>query len=165
MKNYFRDVTSRLRMINNLNNEINKYSRIFLVSNKRHAYEIFVIICARLRKRYYNILFKLKIASSSFKLILEILNNSDVTLSLFKYHFAYSSIKALNHYVLRLKLSTLKEKVNAILAMIFLTTLRKLETDLDFFECYRKFISHYAAIARSLIALKTRDFKNNLMKD
>ena len=55
-------------MINNLNNETSKYFRIFLASNERHAYEVFIIIYARLRKRHYNILFKSKIAFSSSEL-------------------------------------------------------------------------------------------------
>ena len=68
MKNYFRNVTSRLRVINSLNNETSKYFRIFLILNERYAYEVFVTIYTCLRKRHYNILFKFKIASSLFKL-------------------------------------------------------------------------------------------------
>ena len=68
MKNYFRDVTSRLRIINNLNNEASKYSRIFLISNEKHACEVFMTIYACLRKRHHNIFFKSEIASSSSEL-------------------------------------------------------------------------------------------------
>ena len=96
--------------------------------------------------------------------VLELLENSGVTLSLSKCHFAYPSITALGHYVSRLGLSTMEEKVEAVRRMFFLTSLRELETGLGFFGYYRKFVPYYAAIARPLVKLKTKGFKGSLNK-
>ena len=41
--------------------------------------------------------------------ILDFLKKSKVILAFKKCHFAYSNIKALNHYVFKLKMSTLKK--------------------------------------------------------
>ena len=93
--------------------------------------------------------------------VLKLLDESGVTLSLAKCHFAYPSIKALGHHVSRLGVSTLEEKVEAVRGMSFPSTLRQLETGLGFFGYYRKFVPHYAAIARPLMKLKTRGFKDS----
>jgi hypothetical protein len=73
--------------------------------------------------------------------VLTLLNNFDVTLSLKKCHFVYSSIKALRHHVSRLRLSILKKKIEIIKVLRFSKTLRDLEIELKFFDYYRKFVS------------------------
>ena len=93
--------------------------------------------------------------------VLDLLEKSGVTLSLSKCHFAYPSITALGHHVSRLGLSTMEEKVEAVRKMLFPRNLRELETGLGFFGYYRKFVEHYAAIARPLVQLKTEGFKGS----
>jgi hypothetical protein len=73
--------------------------------------------------------------------VLTLLKQFDVILSLNKCHFAYSSVKALEHHVSRLELSTLNEKTQAIRELHFSKTLRNLEIELKFFDYYRKFVS------------------------
>lgn len=90
--------------------------------------------------------------------VLALLEDSGVTLSLNKCHFAYPSIQALGHHVSRLGLSTTEEKVEAIRQMKFPATLRDLEVGLGFFGYYRSFVDHFASIARPLVRLKTRGF-------
>ena len=97
--------------------------------------------------------------------ILNILDHSEVTLFLSKCYFAYSLIKALEHHVSWLKLSIFNKKIKAVRNMTFSKTLRKLKIELRFFNYYRKFVSHYAAIIRSFIALKTWEFKNSSFKE
>ena len=92
------------------------------------------------------------------------MKNSEVTLALAKYYFAYFNIKVLNYHVFKLKLSTTKKKVDVIRRIKFLKNLRKLEVDLKFFEYYRDFVNYYTTIAKPLIKLKTRDFVSNLIK-
>jgi hypothetical protein len=92
--------------------------------------------------------------------ILRILSSSGVTLNLLKCHFVQLGLKALGYWVDRLGLSTLDEKVEAIRAMQFLQTLSQLEITLGFFGYYRKFVSHFAGIARVMQALKTLGYKS-----
>ena len=96
--------------------------------------------------------------------MLTILENSEMILTLFKCHFAYFSIKVLNHHVSRLRLSTMKKKIETIRKMKFLKNLRKLKIELNFFDYYRTFVNHYVVIARSLMRLKIKDFKNSSIK-
>src|SRR5437667_11360300 len=63
--------------------------------------------------------------------ILQLLEDSGVTLSIAKCHFGYPSIKALGHHVLRLGLSTVEEKTEAIRNLDYPGCLRDLETGLD----------------------------------
>ena len=91
--------------------------------------------------------------------------NSEVILTLFKCHFVYFSIKVLNYYVSRLELSTLNEKIEIIQKMKFSRSLRELEIEFNFFEYYYIFVDYYVAIVRSLMQLKTRNFKENSIKD
>lgn len=93
--------------------------------------------------------------------ILTLLEDSGVTLSLGKCHFAYPSIKALGHHVSRLGLSTLEDKVEVIRSLEFPRTLRLLEIGLGFFGYYRNFVDHYAATVRPLNKLKTRGFRGS----
>ena len=97
--------------------------------------------------------------------MLIMLENNEITLTFFKCHFAYFSIKALNHHVSQLKLNILSEKIEIIQKMKFSRNLRKLKIELDFFEYYRIFVDYYIAIAQSLMRLKTRDFKENSIKN
>ena len=92
------------------------------------------------------------------------LKKSEITLSLSKCHFKYPSIKMLKHYVFCLGLNTVEEKTEIIHQMKFSWTLQKLKTELDFFRYYCKFVSHFVAIAESLIWLKTQGFKEELNK-
>ena len=97
--------------------------------------------------------------------VLIMLENNEVTLTFFKCHFVYFNIKALNHHVSRFKLSILSEKIKVIRKMKFSRNLRKLKIELNFFEYYRIFVDYYVAIARSLMRLKTRNFKESSVKD
>ena len=81
--------------------------------------------------------------------ILQLLEDSGVTLSIAKCHFGYPSIKALGHHVSRLGLSTVEEKTEAIQNLDYPGCLRDLETGLGFFGYYRKFVPYYSAIAHS----------------
>ena len=92
------------------------------------------------------------------------LKKSEVTLFLSKCHFKYLSIKILRHYVFCLGLNTVKEKTEIIHQMKFSWTLWELKTELDFFEYYHKFVSHFTAIVKSLIWLKTQSFKGGSNK-
>jgi hypothetical protein len=93
--------------------------------------------------------------------VLDLLLKSGVTLSLAKCHFAQPGLKALGHWVDRLGLSTVHEKVEAIRQMAFPTTLQQLEHGLGFFGYYRKFVPHYGAVVRPLQLLKTLRFKGS----
>ena len=96
--------------------------------------------------------------------VLTFLKNSDITFSLFKCHFVYSSIQTLNHYVSRLDFNTIQEKIETIRNMKFSRNLRDFEVDLKFFDYYRFFVNHYAIIAKSLVRLKTQNFIDASMK-
>src|SRR5437773_7088803 len=65
--------------------------------------------------------------------ILQLLKDSEVTLSIAKCHFGYPNIKALGHHVSQLGLSTVEEKTEAIRNLDYLGCLRDLETGLGFF--------------------------------
>ena len=93
--------------------------------------------------------------------ILQLLEDSGVTLSIAKCHFGYPSIKALGHHVSQLGLSTVEEKTEAIRNLDYPRNLRDLETGLGFFGYYRKFVLYYSAIAQSLLDLKTTGFKTS----
>jgi len=96
--------------------------------------------------------------------VLTILEKSGVTLSLSKYHFAYLFIKILGYYVSRLGLTILKEKSAAVKRFAYLRSFAELESDLEFFSYYRKFVDHYIYIAESLEELKTRLLYKVLIK-
>ena len=96
--------------------------------------------------------------------MLTIFEDSEMILTLFKCHFTYLNIKVLSHHVSRLRLSTMKKKIEIIRKMKFLRNLRKLEIKLNFFDYYRTFMNHYVVIARSLMRLKIKDFKNSSIK-
>ena len=49
--------------------------------------------------------------------------------------------------------------------MKFPRNLRELKIELDFFKYYRIFVNHYVAIAQSLMRLRTRNFKENSIKN
>jgi hypothetical protein len=91
--------------------------------------------------------------------VLRILCKSGATLSLAKCFFAQPGLRALGHFVSRLGLSTVEQKVEAVRALAFPTNLQELEHGLGFFGYYRKFVPYFAAIARPLQILKTRGFK------
>ena len=96
--------------------------------------------------------------------MLTILENSEIILTLFKCHFAYFSIKVLSHHVSRLRLSTMKKKIEIIRKMKFFRNLRKLKIELNFFDYYCMFVNYYVALIRSLMRLKIKDFKDNSIK-
>src|SRR2546428_8203077 len=79
--------------------------------------------------------------------ILQLLEDSGVTLSIAKYHFGYLSIKVLEYHVSWLGLSIVEEKTKVIQNLNYLGYLRDLETGLDFFGYYRKFVPYYSVIA------------------
>ena len=70
--------------------------------------------------------------------ILNLLKKSDVILFLIKCHFAYSNIKAFEHYVNRFDFNILKKKI--IQKLKFFEILKKLKIDLNFFDYNRKFV-------------------------
>jgi hypothetical protein len=82
--------------------------------------------------------------------VLSLLYKSGITLNLRKCYFAQSGLQALGHYVSRLGLSIVEEKVEAIRALKFLITLAELEYGLGFFGYYRKFVPHFIGISRPL---------------
>ena len=92
------------------------------------------------------------------------LENSEITLTFFKCHFVYLNIKVLSHHVLQFELNILSEKIEIIRKMKFSRSLRELKVEFDFFEYYRIFVDYYVAIARSLMQLKTQDFKESSIK-
>ena len=71
------------------------------------------------------------------KEVLDLLEKSGVTLAFKKCRFAYSNIKVLGHYVFRLGMSILEEKIKAIEELKFPKTLHELETAIGFFGYYR----------------------------
>ena len=93
------------------------------------------------------------------------LKNNEITLTFFKCYFAYFNIKVLNHHVSRFKLNILNEKIKIIRKMKFSRNLHELKIKLNFFKYYRIFINYYVAIIQSLMQLKTRNFKENSIKD
>ena len=97
--------------------------------------------------------------------ILTLLKNSDVTLTLSKCHFVYSSIVVLDHHVSRLKLNIVEKKIEIIRKMFFSRNLKELEIRLRFFDYYRFFMNHYAIIARFLVRLKIKSFANDFVKN
>ena len=92
---------------------------------------------------------------------LNVLKSSGVTLQLSKCRFAQPGIKALGHWVDRLGLSTMDEKVEKVRTIKFPESLQQLENGLGFFGYYRKFVKNYAGIVRPLQVLKTRGFKGS----
>ena len=94
-------------------------------------------------------------------IVLNLLRKSGVTLQLGKCHFAQQGLRALGHWVSRLGLSTVEDKVEAIRALKFPENLVELENGYGFFGYYRKFVSHFAGIARPLQELKTLGFKGS----
>ena len=72
--------------------------------------------------------------------LLEILENSGVTVNPKKCHFAYPSIRALGHQVSRLGLGTLQEKTDAIAKLRFPETVSQLEINMGLFKYYRCYI-------------------------
>jgi hypothetical protein len=84
------------------------------------------------------------------EIVLRLFQQSGATLALSKCHFAQPGVKALGHFVSRLGLSTMEEKVEAVQALKFPETLQELEYGLGFFGYYRKFVQHFASISRPL---------------
>jgi hypothetical protein len=87
--------------------------------------------------------------------VLDLLEQSGVTLQISKCHFGYESIKALGHHVSRLGLATDEEKIEAIKKLEYPRTLSELETGLGLFGYYRKFCLGFSYIAEPLEQLKT----------
>ena len=73
--------------------------------------------------------------------ILNLLKKSEIILVLKKCHCAYLSIKTLNHYVFKLKMSILEKKIKTIKKLKFSKTLHELKTAIEFFDYYRKFVA------------------------
>ena len=96
--------------------------------------------------------------------ILNFLKKSEVILAFKKCHFAYSSIKTLNHYVFRLGMSILEKKIKTIKKLKFFKTLHELKTAIEFFDYYRKFVTWYAWKKKFLLKLKILNFKNSFVK-
>ena len=82
--------------------------------------------------------------------VLEALLNAGMTLAETKCHFGYQDIKLLGHRISRLGLSTLEEKVQAILAIQYPETIKQAMVILGMFNYYRNFIDSFAIIAAPL---------------
>lgn len=63
--------------------------------------------------------------------------------------------------MLRLGLSTIQEKTDAIRDMVFLRNLRKLEYRISLFSYYRRFVRGYTTIVKPLVEIKTRGFRDS----
>ena len=82
--------------------------------------------------------------------VLEALSNAGMTLAEEKCHFGYQDIKLLGHRISCLGLSTLEEKVQAILAIPYPETVKQAMVILGMFNYYRTFIDSFALIAAPL---------------
>jgi len=82
--------------------------------------------------------------------VLEALEKAGMTLAETKCHFGYQDIKLLGHRISRLGLSTLEEKVQAILAIQYPDTVKQAMVILGMFNYYRSFIDSFAIIAAPL---------------
>jgi len=82
--------------------------------------------------------------------VLEAFLNAGMTLAETKCHFGYQDIKLLGHRISRLGLSTLEEKVQAILAIQYPETIKQAMIILGMFNYYRNFIDSFAIIAAPL---------------
>jgi hypothetical protein len=58
-----------------------------------------------------------------------------------------------------------QEKTEIIRNFKFLLFFNQLENVIEFFGYYRKFVEYYIALSKSLIELKTKDFKDISIKD
>lgn len=91
--------------------------------------------------------------------VLTLLEGAGISLSLKKCHFGYQSIRMLGHRISRLGVATSADKVDIIRRMAFPATLKGLESGLNFFGYYRRFVDRFAAIAEPLNTLKTLRFR------
>ena len=99
-----------------------------------------------------------------FDEIFRLLKKSEITLILKKCHFVYFSIQILRYHVFRLNFNILKKKIEAIRNFRFFRIFRELKTTLEFFDYYKKFVTWYAHLKKSLQKLKTAKFKNDFIK-
>jgi hypothetical protein len=83
-------------------------------------------------------------------LVLDALKRLGLTVGEAKCHGCYDDIQLLRHRISRLGLSTLKEKVKAILAVPFPETIKNAQEALGMFNYYRIFVKHFAWIAAPL---------------
>jgi hypothetical protein len=58
-----------------------------------------------------------------------------------------------------------QKKTETIRNFKFPLFLNQLENVIGFFGYYRKFVEHYAAFSKSFVKLKTKDFKDALIKN
>jgi hypothetical protein len=86
-------------------------------------------------------------------------SRSGLTLSPDKCYLGYHSLRVLGHVVDRFGLSTLEDKVSAIVSMRFPEYLHELELFIGLSGYYRHFIGRFAAIVEPLQSLKTRLLK------
>ena len=82
--------------------------------------------------------------------VLEALEKAGMTLAEGKCHFGYQDIKLLGHRISRLGLSTLEEKVQAIMAIPYPETVKQAMVILGMFNYYRSFIDSFALVAAPL---------------
>ena len=66
--------------------------------------------------------------------VLTVLEESGISLSVKKCHFAYPSVQLLGHHVSRLGISTAADKIEAIRKKRFPTNLKQLKAGLGFFN-------------------------------
>ena len=93
--------------------------------------------------------------------VLTILLKLGITLSATKYYFGYPSIKLLGYYVSRLGITTLIEKIKAMVKKAFLINLKLLECGISLFNYYRRFIKRFTSITIPLIELKKVSFRKS----
>jgi len=79
--------------------------------------------------------------------VLEAFRNVGMTVSEEKCHFAYDNVELLGHRVSWLELSTLKERVEVINALLYSKTVKEASTIFAKFNYHRNFIPRFAEIA------------------
>ena len=79
--------------------------------------------------------------------------------------FIYFSIQILKHHVFKLSLNIIEEKIHVIRQMNFFINFKKLKIKLNFLNYYKFFVNHFVNIVKSLVQLKTRNFKNASIKN
>ena len=104
------------------------------------------------------------IYSQTFKQHAEHLNsvlgaiaNANITLSLPKCHLGYQSLILLGQWVLRLGISTHKEKIDAVDAMKLPTKVKELQMFLSFINYFTNYIPFYTWITKPLYHLLSKD--------
>ncbi|MBW0525233.1 hypothetical protein O181_064948 [Austropuccinia psidii MF-1] len=90
---------------------------------------------------------------SRLQRVLQKIVQVNIKISLKKFHFAYSELKALGHVVYGLSLDIDKNKVSAVILKPIPQTKKEIQSFLGFAGYYRQHIKDFAKIAKSLYKL------------